>query len=65
MSTAEAILGQPLPAIERRWFGIYCEVTGGDALYYRSEIAPGVLAVNGPGGRGMTMAPAIAAATFA
>jgi FAD dependent oxidoreductase TIGR03364 len=65
MATAEAILGQQLPPIARRWFGIYCEVTGSDALYYRDEITPGVVVVNGPGGRGMTMAPAIAAATFA
>jgi FAD dependent oxidoreductase TIGR03364 len=64
LATTEAILGQPLPPVERRWFGIYSEVTGTDALYYRQEIAPGVIAVNGPGGRGMTMAPAIAAATF-
>jgi glycine/D-amino acid oxidase-like deaminating enzyme len=43
---------------------VYCEVTEPGALYYRAEVEAGVVVVTGPGGRGMTMSPAIAAATF-
>jgi glycine/D-amino acid oxidase-like deaminating enzyme len=42
---------------------VYSQVTD-DRLYYRSEVEPGVLLVTGPGGRGMTMSPAIAEETF-
>jgi FAD dependent oxidoreductase TIGR03364 len=62
---AEALLGQPLPPVQRRWAGVYSEVTDPDRhLYLRSEVAPGVLLVTGPGGRGMTCSPAIAEETF-
>lgn len=64
VSVASAMFGQPLPPIERRWAGVYCETTDPNSLYYRSEIEPGVIVITGPGGRGMTMSPAIAAATF-
>ena len=60
---AQALLGGPIPPVQRRWAGVYSQVTG-DTLYHRSEVAPGVLLVTGPGGRGMTCAPAIAAETF-
>jgi FAD dependent oxidoreductase TIGR03364 len=60
---AEALLGGPVPPVQRRWAGVYSQVTG-DTLYHRSQVAPGVLLVTGPGGRGMTCAPAIAAETF-
>jgi FAD dependent oxidoreductase TIGR03364 len=62
---AEALLGTPLPPVQRRWAGVYCEVTGGGSLYHRSQLAPGVTLVTGPGGRGMTCSPAIAEETFA
>jgi FAD dependent oxidoreductase TIGR03364 len=64
---AEVLLGQPLPPVQRRWAGVYSEVTAaaGGALYHRSEVAPGVVLVTGPGGRGMTCSPAIAEETFA
>ena len=61
---AEALLGTPLPRVQRRWAGVYSEVTGTSALYHRSEVAPGVILVTGPGGRGMTCSPAIAEETF-
>jgi glycine/D-amino acid oxidase-like deaminating enzyme len=61
---AEALLGGPVPPVQRRWAGVYSEVTGGDALYHRSQVAPGVILVTGPGGRGMTCSPAIAEETF-
>jgi FAD dependent oxidoreductase TIGR03364 len=61
---AQALLGAPIPRIQRRWAGIYSEVGIGSALYHRSEPEPGVVLVTGPGGRGMTCAPAIAEETF-
>ncbi|HEX4017293.1 MAG TPA: FAD-dependent oxidoreductase [Frankiaceae bacterium] len=62
--SAKALLGRPLPPTTRRWVGVYSETT--DTLpYHRSELAPGVLLVTGPGGKGMTCSPAIAAETFA
>ncbi|HEY6296995.1 MAG TPA: FAD-dependent oxidoreductase, partial [Streptosporangiaceae bacterium] len=61
---AEALLGTPVPRIQRRWAGVYSEVSAGTALYHRSEVEPGVVLVTGPGGRGMTCSPAIAEETF-
>jgi FAD dependent oxidoreductase TIGR03364 len=68
---AEALLGGPIPRIQRRWAGVYSETqpaagqpAAGHALYHRSEPEPGVVLVTGPGGRGMTCAPAIAEETF-
>jgi FAD dependent oxidoreductase TIGR03364 len=64
---AEALLGAPLPRVQRRWAGVYSEVEpalAGRALYHRAEVEPGVVLVTGPGGRGMTCSPAIAEETF-
>jgi FAD dependent oxidoreductase TIGR03364 len=75
---ARALLGAALPRTRRRWAGVYSEVAddgagggaGGGAaggqtsLYHRSRLAPGVVLVTGPGGRGMTCSPAIAEETF-
>jgi FAD dependent oxidoreductase TIGR03364 len=60
---AEQLLGTTLPPTRRRWAGIYSQATTGE-LYHRSQVAPGVVLVTGPGGRGMTCAPAIAEETF-
>ncbi|MEV5966710.1 TIGR03364 family FAD-dependent oxidoreductase [Kribbella sp. NPDC051952] len=61
--TAERILGRSLPKIVRRWAGVYSQTTN-DEVVLRRELAAGVHLVTGPGGRGMTMAPAIAEQTF-
>jgi len=64
---AEALLGAPVPRVQRRWAGVYSEVApavAGHALYHRAEVEPDVILVTGPGGRGMTCAPAIADDTF-
>ena len=61
---AEQLLGTPLPPTRRRWAGVYSQVTTPE-LYHRSQVAPGVVLVTGPGGRGMTCSPAIAEETFA
>ena len=60
---AEVLLGTLL-RVQRRWAGVYSQATTGE-LYHVSDAAPGVVLVTGPGGRGMTCAPAIAERTFA
>jgi FAD dependent oxidoreductase TIGR03364 len=64
LDRAFALLGTALPRVQRRWAGVYSEVTGTSALYHRSTVKPGVVLVTGPGGRGMTCSPAIAEETF-
>ena len=64
LARASALLGAELPRVQRRWAGVYSEVTGTSALYHRSPVEPGVVLVTGPGGRGMTCSPAIAEETF-
>ena len=55
----------PLPPVRRRWAGVYGEVLSPDnGLYWREELLHGVEIVSGPGGRGMTCAPAIAQDSF-
>ncbi len=61
---AGALLGRPLPRIERRWSGVYAQTTDPTRLVHRERVAPGVWLVTGPGGRGMTCSPAIAEATM-
>jgi FAD dependent oxidoreductase TIGR03364 len=63
LARAGQFLGTALPPVQRRWAGVYSQVTGED-LYHRSEVVPGVVLVTGPGCRGMTCAPAIAEETF-
>jgi FAD dependent oxidoreductase TIGR03364 len=60
---AEQLLGCPLPPVRRRWAGVYSQVTSTD-LYHRSQVTDRVVLVTGPGGRGMTLSPAIAEETF-
>jgi FAD dependent oxidoreductase TIGR03364 len=57
------ILGTEAPPIARRWAGVYSQCTDG-SVCARGEIRPGVFMVTGPGGRGMTCSPAIAADTL-
>jgi FAD dependent oxidoreductase TIGR03364 len=66
LDRAEAMVGQPLPAVARRWAGVYSQVipSPGAPIYWRQEIMPGVEVVTGPGGRGMTLSPAIAEESF-
>ena len=63
LDRAGRILGTPVPPVRRRWEGVYAQCRDG-RLCLREEIRPGVLMVTGPGGRGMTCAPAIAADTL-
>ena len=63
LARAERILGTPPPPVCRRWEGVYAQCTDG-GVSAREELSPGVWMVTGPGGRGMTCAPAIAADTL-
>jgi FAD dependent oxidoreductase TIGR03364 len=63
VSRAGRILGAELPPVRRRWEGVYAQCRDG-RVCLREEIAPGVWLVTGPGGRGMTCAPAVAADTL-
>lgn len=60
---ASELLGTPVPPVVRRRAGVYAERTDGE-LMYREEIMPGVIALNGLGGRGMTMSAIAAEDTF-
>ncbi|HEY5385973.1 MAG TPA: FAD-dependent oxidoreductase [Acidimicrobiales bacterium] len=63
LARAGRILGSELPPVQRRWEGVYAQCVDGDVCL-REEIQPGVWMVTGPGGRGMTCSPAIAADTL-
>ena len=63
LRAAERVLGRPPPEVARRWTGVYSQVTD-DRLYARATRTDGVVVVTGPGGRGMTLSPAIAEETF-
>jgi FAD dependent oxidoreductase TIGR03364 len=60
---AESILGRALPPVQRRWAGVYSQATDSSACV-RVNPEEGLVIVTGPGGRGMTLSPAIAAETF-
>lgn len=62
---ASALLGRPLPRIRRRWAGVYAQTTDTGRIVHRERVADNAFLVTGPGGRGMTCAPAIAEDTAA
>jgi FAD dependent oxidoreductase TIGR03364 len=65
VQAARELIGDDLPAIERRWSGVYHQVEPTvEEIYYRRDVARGVTAITGAGGRGMTLAPAIAEESF-
>ncbi|MER0445945.1 TIGR03364 family FAD-dependent oxidoreductase [Streptomyces sp. Edi4] len=59
----ESFLGRPLPAIRRRWAGVYAQCVDTTRVVHRQRVSDGVWLVTGPGGRGMTCSPAIAERT--
>ncbi|MGW2553031.1 TIGR03364 family FAD-dependent oxidoreductase [Streptomyces sp. NPDC001635] len=59
----EGFLGRPLPRIRHRWAGVYAQCTDPGRVVHRQQVREGVWLVTGPGGRGMTCAPAIAETT--
>jgi FAD dependent oxidoreductase TIGR03364 len=63
LERAARLLGSALPPVARRWEGVYAQCIDG-AVCAREELSPAVWMVTGPGGRGMTCSPAIAADTL-
>jgi len=59
----EELLGRSLPPVVRRWAGVYSQCTDPGELVCRATPAAGIVVVTGPGGRGMTLAPAVAERT--
>lgn len=59
----EQFLGRPLPPIRQRWAGVYSQCVNPEQLVCRTEASDGVWVITGPGGRGMTLGPAIAEQT--
>jgi len=66
-AAARQLVGPAMPRIERRWTGVYHQMdpARSDEVYLRRDVARGVTVVTGAGGRGMTLAPAIAEESFA
>ncbi|MCC2275695.1 TIGR03364 family FAD-dependent oxidoreductase [Streptomyces sp. ET3-23] len=62
-AVAESFLGRPLPAVRRRWAGVYAQCLESGRVVHREQVREGVWLVTGPGGRGMTCSPAIAETT--
>jgi FAD dependent oxidoreductase TIGR03364 len=60
VDVVEQFLGRPLPPIRQRWAGVYSQCVDPDQLVCRMSPDDGVWVVTGPGGRGMTLGPAIA-----
>ncbi len=56
----EQLLGRALPPVRRRWAGVYSQCVDPDQIVCRNSPDDGVWVVTGPGGRGMTLAPALA-----
>jgi FAD dependent oxidoreductase TIGR03364 len=65
-AAARLVIGPAMPRIERRWSGVYHQLVDPtpNEIYFRKQVAGGVSAVTGAGGRGMTLAPAIAEESF-
>ena len=60
---ASDLFGTKLPPIMNRWDGIYSQRTDGE-ICDRRMISANIISVTGPGGRGNTLAPAIAEETL-
>lgn len=63
VDVVEGFLGRRLPPITRRWAGVYSQHTDPNELVCRTTPAAGIWVVTGPGGRGMTLGPALAEQT--
>lgn len=63
LDRAESLLGGRVPAVARRWAGVYSQTTT-DEVCVRVGTGSGVVVVTGLGGRGMTLSPAVAEQTF-
>ncbi|WP_433565617.1 TIGR03364 family FAD-dependent oxidoreductase [Nocardia sp. CA-151230] len=55
----EELLGRKLPPIVRRWAGVYSQSIDPGTIVTRAQASDDVWVVTGPGGRGMTLGPAL------
>lgn len=63
VDVVEEFLGRALPPVRQRWAGVYSQCVDPDQLVCRTSPDDGIWVVTGPGGRGMTLGPAIAEQT--
>jgi FAD dependent oxidoreductase TIGR03364 len=63
VDVVEQFLGRALPPIRQRWAGVYSQCVDPHQLVCRTSLDDGVWVITGPGGRGMTLGPAIAEQT--
>ncbi|HTM83517.1 MAG TPA: TIGR03364 family FAD-dependent oxidoreductase [Mycobacterium sp.] len=59
----EEFLGRALPPIQQRWAGVYSQCRDPHQLVCRAAPDDDLWVITGPGGRGMTLGPAIAEQT--
>lgn len=59
VAVSEELLGRKLPQVVRRWAGVYSQSIDPGAIVTRAQAGDGVWVITGPGGRGMTLGPAI------
>ncbi|MEV6065740.1 TIGR03364 family FAD-dependent oxidoreductase [Nocardia sp. NPDC052001] len=59
VTVAEELLGRKLPQVVRRWAGVYSQSIDPGAIVTRAQAADNVWVITGPGGRGMTLGPAL------
>lgn len=58
-AVTEELLGRTLPQIVRRWAGVYSQSIDPNAIVTRARAAEHIWVITGPGGRGMTLGPAL------
>lgn len=62
-AVTEELLGRELPQVVRRWAGVYSQSTDPATIVTRAKADEHIWVITGPGGRGMTLGPAIGAET--
>ncbi|MFD1814279.1 TIGR03364 family FAD-dependent oxidoreductase [Rhodococcus gannanensis] len=62
-AVTEKLLGRRIPPVVKRWAGVYSQHLDPTRLVHRGEATDNVWIVAGPGGRGMTLGPALAEQT--
>ncbi|WP_199177934.1 TIGR03364 family FAD-dependent oxidoreductase [Mycobacterium hubeiense] len=63
VDVVEEFLGRALPPVVQRWAGVYSQCVDPHQLVCRTSPDDDVWVITGPGGRGMTLGPAIAEQT--
>jgi FAD dependent oxidoreductase TIGR03364 len=58
-AVTEELLGRKLPQVVRRWAGVYSQSIDPATIVTRAKADEHIWVVTGPGGRGMTLGPAI------